>query len=273
MVVPHGPGHLLVLGPGDDYLHVATSYGEMGVGIRPSFRMYPDAHASLDIKDGEATHPLELRLRRGVTVTGRVVGPDGKPVAEAFAFGRSYTPYREYTFPLVGFNGEPAADRGEGRPVRDPRLRPGEAGHVLLPRPQGPARGDRGALGQVGGGRAGHGAAPAHGDGPLPPEGRRRQAARQSRGGDWSIDLQLVITPGPDFGELNKNIDLTPGDFAYQVDLDPARNRGLRSGPDGRVTMVNLIPGARYRFRGREFTPEPGQTVDLGDVVVAKPAG
>ena len=222
MVVPRGPGHLLVQGPSADYLHVTTSFGEMGVGIRPSFHMYPDAHASLDIKDGEATHPLELRLRRGVTVTGRVVGPDGKPVAEAFAFGRSYTPYREYTFPLVAFNGDAAADRGEGRPVRDPRLRPGEAGHVLLPRPQGPARGHRGALGQVGGGRAGHGPAPAHGVGPLPPEGRRRQAARRSRGRRLArIDLRLVITPGPDFGELNSNIDLTPGDFAYQVEPRP----------------------------------------------------
>ena len=95
MVVPSGPGHLLVQGPSADYLHVATSNVEMGVGIRPSFHMYPDAHAVLDIKDGEATHPLELRLRRGVTVAGRVVAPDGQPVAEAFAFGRSYAPYGE----------------------------------------------------------------------------------------------------------------------------------------------------------------------------------
>ena len=48
-------------------------------------------------------------------------------------------------------------------------------------------------------------------------------------------------------------------------------NRRHRSGPDGRVTMINLIPGAPYRFRGREFTPEPGQTIDLGEVVIAKP--
>ena len=99
---PPGPGHLLVQGPGADYLHVATSFGEMGVGIRPSFHMYPDAHAILDIKDGEATHPLELRLRRGVTVTGRVVAPDGQPVAEAFAFGRSYMPYRRVRLPPGG---------------------------------------------------------------------------------------------------------------------------------------------------------------------------
>ncbi len=91
--------------------------------------------------------------------------------------------------------------------------------------------------------------------------------------GDWPTDLFLVITPGPDFEELNTNDDLTPSDSVYQVNLDPFADRGLRSGPDGRVTMVNLIPGARYRFHGREFTPEPGQTVDLGEVVVARPQG
>jgi hypothetical protein len=51
----------------------------------------------------------------------------------------------------------------------------------------------------------------------------------------------------------------------------PIDDRRHRSGPDGRVTMFNLIPGARYRFRGREFMPEPDPTIDLGDVVIVKP--
>jgi hypothetical protein len=36
------------------------------------------------------------------------------------------------------------------------------------------------------------------------------------------------------------------------------------------MTIPTLIPGAPYRFRGRDFRPEPGQTVDLGDVAVEK---
>jgi hypothetical protein len=107
IVVPHGPGHLLVQGPTADYVHLTTSSGEMGIGLRPSFRLYPDAHAELDFRDDVSAYPLDLGLRRGVTITGRVIAPDGKPVAEAFAFGRSYTPYREHSFPLVGFNGDP----------------------------------------------------------------------------------------------------------------------------------------------------------------------
>jgi hypothetical protein len=35
--------------------------------------------------------------------------------------------------------------------------------------------------------------------------------------------------------------------------------------------MLNLIPGAPDHFRGRDFTPEPGQTIDLGEVVIANP--
>src|SRR5262249_33718212 len=116
LVVPHGPGHLLVQGPTADYLHVETSPSAMGIGLRPSFHMYPDADAVLDIKDGEATHPLDLRLRRGVTVSGRVLMPDGKPVAKAFAIGRSYTPYQEDAFPLMPFNGvAPRMEVTDGR--------------------------------------------------------------------------------------------------------------------------------------------------------------
>jgi hypothetical protein len=84
--------------------------------------------------------------------------------------------------------------------------------------------------------------------------------------------LRLVITPGPDWEEMNKNIfDVIPGDFATQINLDSDPDNLPHAGPDGRITLRNLIPGAPYRFRGRDFTPEPGQTVDLGEVVVAKP--
>ena len=71
----------------------------MGRVASPWFRMYADAHARLDVKDDEATHRVEIRLRRGVTVTGRVVGPDGRAVAEAFLFGRSYTTFSEMPWP------------------------------------------------------------------------------------------------------------------------------------------------------------------------------
>ncbi len=265
MVVMPGPGHLLARGPGDDYLHVDTSHGQMGTGIRPSFHLYPDAHAVLDIKDGVADHPVELRMRRGVTVTGRAVGPDGRPIAEASLFGRAYTPYREYTFPLVGFNGEaPRIVVKDGRfeiPGCDPET-PGTYYFIDL-------KDGLGAAVELSGKSAASGPVTVR----LRPTAKARFVLKGHDGKpdagrelEWPDAPKLIINPGPDFEELNNNIDLTPGDFAYLTDIDPVHNRKVRSGPDGRVTMVNLIPGARYRFQRREFTPEPGQTVDLGEV-------
>jgi RNA polymerase sigma factor (sigma-70 family) len=268
LAVPYGPGHLLVQGPSADYLHLATSNVEMGVGLRPSFHIYPDAHAALDIKDGEPPRPLELHLRRGVTVAGHVVTPDGKPVLEAFAFGRSYVPSSDHPYPMTVGNGTPpqveVKDGCFEIPGCDPekpvtfyfldvkdhlggtaeisgrlaaqgpitvRLRPTASASILLKRPDGKVPDYNEARGQLAG-------------------------------------LRLVITPGPDWEEINKNIDVIPGDFAYQINLDDVQERPPHPGSDGRITLGNLIPGATYRFRGREFTPEPGQTVDLGEVVV-----
>jgi RNA polymerase sigma factor (sigma-70 family) len=267
IVVPHGPGHILVQGPSADYLHLSTSASEMGIGLRPSFRLYPDAHQELDLKDGVASYPLDLKLVRGVTITGRVITPDGKPAAEAFIFARSYTPYREHNFPLVGFNGKPP-------------LIPVKAGKFEIPGcdPDNPDAyyfldvADRLGANVWLSGKSGE-------KGPVTVQLERTATARfrtKDRSGrpvanhvyaDWP-ELKLIITHGPDFGDSSTNIDMTPGDFAYQYDLDPAANRGIRSGPDGYVTMINLIPGAGYRFRGRDFTPTPGQTIALDDVVV-----
>jgi hypothetical protein len=248
-------------------LHVATSNVEMGVGHRPSFHIYPDAHATLDIKDDEAAHPIELRLQRGVTVAGRVVAPDGKPVAEAFAIGRSYV-FAGRPYPMtVGSGRAPQIEVKDGRfeiPGCDPekpvtfyfldvkdhlggtaeisgrlaakgpitvRLRPTASASILL-----------------------------KGTGDKVPD---YDEARNQLAG-----LRLVVTPGPDIEEMSKNINVIPGDFAYQINLDYDPDNPPQPGPDGRITLRNLIPGATYRFRSRDFTPEPGQTVDLGEVVV-----
>ncbi len=272
LVVPAGPGHLLIEGPGEEYLHVETSSTAMGIGLRPSFHLYPHAHTVLDIPPGEARHPVEIRLRRGVTITGRVIGPDGRAVAEGWVFGRGYAPYREGAFPFGAFNGPPPrVEVKDGRfaiPGCDPE-NPGTF-HFI------DAKDRLGATVELSGKSAA--------DGPvtvkLQPTATARFAIKDADGrpiagrdADWPTDLRLVITPGPDFGELKSNFDAIPGDFTYQEDIDPASDRNLKSGPDGRVTMINLIPGGRYRFHGREFTPRPGETVNLGDVPAPKPEG
>ena len=268
LVVPSGPGHLLVQGPGADYLHLTTSNVEMGVGLRPSLHLYPDAHAVLDLKDGEALRPLELRLHRGVTVAGRLIAPDGKPVPEAFAFGRSYVPFGDRPYPMTVGNGTPPQiEVKDGRfeiPGCDPEK---PVTFYFLD-----VKDHLGGTAEISGRLAAKG--------PITVQLRPTASASilLKRPGDKVPDyyearsqlagLRLIITPGPDWEEINKNIDVIPGDFAYQINLDDDPDNRPRPGPDGRMTLRNLIPGATYRFRGREFTPEPGQTVDLGEVVV-----
>ncbi len=62
---------------------------------------------------------------------------------------------------------------------------------------------------------------------------------------------------------------------------------GPRTDAEGRITMVSLIPGALYRIidwstvnvqdKGyqvrKDFTVKPGETLDLGDILVEKPPG
>jgi hypothetical protein len=102
-------------------------------------------------------------------------------------------------------------------------------------------------------------------------KGLGRRAPDYDDAGGQLAGLRLIITPGPDWEEMRKDSNVVPGDVAYQIHLDDDQDDPPHPGTDGRLTLRNLIPGATYRFRGREFTPEPGQTVDLGEVVVAKP--
>jgi hypothetical protein len=83
-VIPPGRGHLLVRAATLDYLHVRTTLGELGSrALSPIRRLYPDGLVKLDSKPGAKPVDVPVELRRGVTVKGRVLGPDGKPVAKS----------------------------------------------------------------------------------------------------------------------------------------------------------------------------------------------
>lgn len=92
LAVAPGPGHLFVLGPTSDYLHVETSLRELEGGKPGAFRYYPNAIIPLDLKPGERASEVKAELRRGVTIRGRVVGPDGKPAKRFMVLCRSYIP-------------------------------------------------------------------------------------------------------------------------------------------------------------------------------------
>ena len=78
--------------------------------------------------------------------------------------------------------------------------------------------------------------------------------------------LILIITPGSD----SPRPDKTMADVQYQENLVTKRLRESRTDAEGRVTVVSVIPGATYRFRGQEFKCEAGKTIDLPDVIVPR---
>jgi hypothetical protein len=95
----------------------------------------------------------------------------------------------------------------------------------------------------------------------------------------------LVVTPGPTYARTPAKDGPLFADESPLFRLDPV-NYGddFQSDAQGRVTFPALIPGASYRLVDRtplmdggepairkEFTVKPGEAIDLGDILVAKP--
>jgi hypothetical protein len=93
--------------------------------------------------------------------------------------------------------------------------------------------------------------------------------------------LAMVVTPGsypirrrPDDSSIAANVATING-------IDPIHYAdGPKSDSLGRITFPALIPGATYRRTPRntqeassntEFTVRPGETLDLGDIMIEKP--
>ena len=82
------PGHLFVRAPDDDFVFQAIGSRLVLEGQPGGWRYYSHAYAVLDLKPGMGSQEVNLVVRRGATVQGRVVGPDGQPVRDAWIFSR-----------------------------------------------------------------------------------------------------------------------------------------------------------------------------------------
>ncbi len=84
VVVPPRKGHLLVFGPTPGYVAEEIGYSRLH-GDKPGGPRYC-AHAivAYDVKAGETPHDVNVVLRPGATIKGRVEGPDGQTVTDAF---------------------------------------------------------------------------------------------------------------------------------------------------------------------------------------------
>ena len=269
--VPAGPGHLIATKASPEY--ILSEYGSQTLdGRAGGLRKYAQALVRIDAAKGNDPVEVAISLRRGATLTGKVVSPDGKPVAEGAIITR--------------FNVSAQAVRWGGYriPVRDgrfvlPGLELGRAYSLLVH----DSKQLWGAAIEV--------SARKNGDEPmtirLAPSGQTKIRLVDSAGkpvAGYRAALQIVLTPGRfqcDFDGNMRGEDLA-------ADAGPGLGYTNTSGGpptdnDGRATFSGLIPGATYRLLTTEggnisidskvlkdFQVTPGQTLELPALTIGR---
>ena len=90
VAVAPGQGYLLVHGSTDDYIFREIDQMMLLRGRPGGDRNYTHGLIAYDIKSGDETLEVAIELRRGNTVSGTVVDPDGQPVADAAIISRLF---------------------------------------------------------------------------------------------------------------------------------------------------------------------------------------
>ncbi len=272
-------GHLAIKGPGADYVLEAIGEGLFFMGQPGGRRLYSNAFITCDPKPGQAEPQVNVELRRGVTIKGQVIGPDGQPVPDTWMISRVmlgpsgavrqawrgdvHGEARDGRFELHGLDPDTETpiyflepNRKLGATVSfsakvaltgpvTVRLEPCGTAHARL----------------------------------VDPGGNARAGFSKS----WLISM--VVTPGPSASIAVRNAGLLLADEARLPAVDPINyGHDPVADADGRITFPALIPGAMYRIIDRttfrdpagpqlrqDFTVKPGETLHLGDIVIEKP--
>jgi hypothetical protein len=101
-----------------------------------------------------------------------------------------------------------------------------------------------------------------------------------------SYSCMMIVTPGPHpSSQAEADRKHLAADQGSVVEIDPAHyQKGLVSDDQGQLALPALIPGATYRVYDntvgggdypqlrKEFTVKPGETIDLGDILIERPA-
>jgi RNA polymerase sigma factor (sigma-70 family) len=277
IAVAPGKGHLLVFGPTGDYVLEEIGLNKLR-NDQPGGQRY-HAHAIIlyEAKAGDSPHEVSAALRPGATIKGRVEGPDGQTITDGFILT---------TLHIEPFN---PSWRGDFHvPIRDGRfelhgLDPEGSTRVSLLDPDH----EWGATVEVSGKQAGEDLTIR-----LQPCGKARARFVGPDGkpvAKHRPHFEFVATPGPDqFSRDKKAKAELAADVAYMANVDRKHYwNGPLTDAEGRITLPSLIPGALYRITDfstvnddakgprirKEFTVKPGETLDLGDIVIQKPEG
>jgi RNA polymerase sigma factor (sigma-70 family) len=264
-----GPGHLLINGPTLDYLHDEILTKKLyGSGVRPQRRHYADAIVELNSKPGADLKELTVKLRSGVTVSGKLLTPDGKPVAKAALLCQSYIPHGHELHQVMALPAGKGAFELRGYNPDKP-----------LPVYFLDAENQLGAMVKFSG-KDVEGKASVK----LQPCGSATARFLDAKGkplANVKTFLMMALNDGLSFFDsLTK--EGVVADEEQMSNLDFKRYQKLKTDEKGRVTFPTLIPGARFMIivvtpGGRyvhvpnDFTVEAGKTRDLKDITVKEP--
>jgi hypothetical protein len=260
----------MVSGPTLDYVHEEIGSGLIHNGQPGGQRYYPDAVVPLDLAPEAEVKEVAVTLRRGSIVKGRIVGPNGEPVAKTLVLSRLFIyphiPFWRYGAIMEARDGRfelRGCDPDKTYPVYFLDAEHGWGATVALSGKQ--------AAGEPVTVRLG----------PCGKAGVRFLDAQGEPIGNATPHLELVVTPGPSpysNEALQKGVLASDGDFV--ANIDRLHYYGLRTNAGGRCTLPALIPGATYRIsvqgedgktRTKEFTVTVGQALDLGDIPMRRP--
>jgi protocatechuate 3,4-dioxygenase beta subunit len=289
VAAPPGPGYLVVQASDEYALREFGGDGDPSlIEAEPGHRrFYAHAYRAVDLKPGGPDQEVDIALRRGATVRGRVVGPDGQPVPDARVFSRIILRtnpvggWRDFVVSFVGLVGF-----GRGR-VYDGRF----ALHGLDADVEVPVfflepERKLGATVRFTGRSATGGPVTVR----LQPCGTARARLVDPEG--KPVDryraqsvITMIVTPGSMHRRKPAKDDPLFADTAALYELDPVNHTiDAQSDTQGRVAFPALIPGATYLVVDRsafyaggeqeirkEFTVKPGEAAELGDILIARP--
>ena len=275
IVVPPGKGHLFVYGPTADYVLETIGERMVSQGQPGGERYYAHDIIAYEVKSADSPHAVNSALRPGKTVKGRLVGPDGQTVEKAEIIATLHFNYFH-----LNWRGDLTRHARDGDfevhgldPEKPSRVSFLDSDHQW------------GATLDLSGKQAGEDLKIR-----LAPCG---QAKVRFVGPDGkplakhTAQLELVATPGPHPSSRTKHDQSElAADSVWVVNLDRKHYwNGLFSDALGRVTLPDLVPGALYRISDsstinvenkgvqvrKDFTVKPGETLDLGDILIEKP--
>jgi hypothetical protein len=279
VAVPPGQGRLMVVGPSLDYVLREIAGGPLyASGHRGGRRYYAHAIVDYEARAGEGHREVDVTLTPGKALHGRVVGPAGETVQDAVILTRqqihpSNLCWQEYAF-LHAHDG-----RFELTGLDPEKATPA---YFVDPEHQ------WGAVVELSGKQAGEdltirlrpcGWAKARFVGPDGQPVARLQV---------SMYVQVLMTPGSQRLGADDRGESLWADGAFLPNIDPEHHpTDLATDADGRVTLPGLIPGAPYRISDwstinvqgkgyqtrRNFSISQGESLDLGEILVEKPAG